>query len=160
MLAPDNLVVLNLGETCTSNHFVVMKCHGLGSCIALFIFDVASRNSAGAHIMLPGSFDGSRLAPECYALNAIHTLIAFLKASGSEVFNLRAVVIGGGNTTNIPALDIGEKNAASVLDELKKQRIVISRMCVGSNVARTASFCSRSRRVQITKVDPFKKTTL
>lgn len=157
-MSSSETLSLNLGDTFVSQQFVIVTCHGLGSCVALFLYDINSTNSAGAHIMLPGQFDGALLMPNCYAATAIETLLMSLEMRGTSRANIRAAVIGGANVANITGLDVGKENVSSVMSELRKHNIGIAQMNIGERNARTARFCSRTRRVQVTTLNMLNMT--
>jgi chemotaxis protein CheD len=129
-----------------------MICYGLGSCVALFLYDTQSMNCAGAHIMLPGAFQQEHLGPGCYADNAIETLVNAMVLRGSELKHIRASMVGGANVANISTIPVGKLNVANITHELEARGIVISASEVGGDLSRTVRFHSDSKQLSVRSI--------
>ncbi len=141
---------LSINETHVANYPVTYVCHGLGSCIGLFVADRQKRISGGAHIPLPdssatGHFKGTDSLIAC--------LLNSLKELGSDGNALRAKITGGANLFD-STLNIGEKNIKAIVRRLVEKNIFIASMDVGGCVSRTARFNSITHDLLIVTSEP------
>ncbi len=138
--------MLNINEVEVSEKPVEYICHGLGSCIGLFVTDRLKGLSGGAHIQLPSSPNNS--GEHLGASYLINKLLNDFSAQGSDLNYLRAKVTGGARVYN-GSLNIGEQNVQVVLQQLIDRRIFIAAKDVGGRISRTARFNSITGELQI-----------
>jgi chemotaxis protein CheD len=143
-----NFVSVGIGEIVVSkNPQEVLVSYGLGSCVALCLYDPLFKIGGMAHIMLPDS----RVSGEKnhnfgkFADTAVPYLIEKMREKGAIKFSLRAKIFGGSrmmfNNSNISDwLDIGSKNVIAVKSALKREGINLEEENVGGNLARTVLF--------------------
>lgn len=132
-------IILGLGElkvgTCP------MGTVGLGSCIALILYD--RRRSLGglAHIMLPES-RGNTDRPGKFADTAVSTLLEGMERARSTRSSIVADIIGGASMFEFSAnsLNIGERNSTAVRDRLHERGIRIRHEETGGKVGRSVYF--------------------
>lgn len=148
-----NEVVLKLGETHVTNDDVLFRCHGLGSCVGVFLYDISLPNAAGAHIMLPGEHNDERVPETCYSTNAIAQMISQMEMLGSKTVNVRATLVGGANVANIESLPVGTQNVQSIREALALRNITITSMTVGGSDVRSASFSTHKRLLTIKSIN-------
>jgi len=117
---------------------------GLGSCIGICIYDPFLKLGGMAHIMLPtasGSLGGN---PAKYADTALELLLKEIADMGANRSRLRAKIAGGAQMFSFPGkpavLKIGDRNAAAVTLELKKNGIPLLVTEVGGSFGRTIHF--------------------
>ena len=117
---------------------------GLGSCIGICIHDPFLKVGGLAHIMLPtasGSLGGN---PAKYADTGLELLLQEISGMGANQSRLRAKIAGGAQMFSFPGrppvLKIGDRNAETVVQELKKHRIPLLAIEVGGSFGRTIHF--------------------
>jgi chemotaxis protein CheD len=137
--------VLNIGELAAGEESGVIVCHGLGSCIGLFLYDRTRKVGGGAHIFLPGS--GKEGATE-FAENAFFTLLREMIALGCNPEGLRAKIIGGATVLSA-ATEIGERNARSVRKLIRDHKIFLASADTGGQVSRTGRFFLEDGSLQV-----------
>ena len=102
----------------------VLQTRGLGSCVAIALYDPNCRIGGLAHISLPAKADDS---PEQnlhkYAGIAVNTLLRIMQQRGAVRISTIAKIVGGGNMFTFdpePHDDIGRLNVAAVRDILNQ----------------------------------------
>lgn len=132
---------LSIGDVATSGNRTKYTCLGLGSCIGLFIQDRLTGLTGGAHIFLPDAdHSANHISKFCSAPHAIQEILQQLKSKGSTLEALRAKVTGGANVMG-SEVNMGERNARSVLTHLVNHRIYIAAADLGGVYSRSAIFC-------------------
>ncbi|MGO2084118.1 chemotaxis protein CheD [Vagococcus sp.] len=116
---------------------------GLGSCVAIFIYDERKKIGGLSHIMLPDSLmfqHRSELKVEKFADLAIKAMVNELKLK-YHCQSLVAKIAGGSNmfsfNTQSQSKNIGERNVIAVLTELKQLKIPIIAKDVGGKTGRS-----------------------
>jgi|SRR5579859_2147956 len=122
--------------------------HGLGSCIALCLYDPISKVAGLAHIVLPGN-DPQNAPNGKFAGNALPALLqAMAKLGGAaDPKRLHARIAGGahvlaiGGTGSLPR--IGDKNAEAVKAALAAASVKVLAADIGGGKGRTVWFHPR-----------------
>lgn len=110
----------------------------LGSCVAVCLWDPTLRRGGMNHILLP-DLDTDWPWLQNIGATAMDKLVNALLKEGALKSRLRAKVFGG--SAMIAGLtNIGERNAAFVLDYLNRERIPIDGQSTGGTVARQVRF--------------------
>jgi chemotaxis protein CheD len=133
-----------------------LKISGLGSCVALALYDQENKMGGVAHILLPGPAPkgGKEKGPPGkwytkYADRAISRLIGEMEKTGSESENLVAKIAGGANMFASIFQDeidsdnrnsVGHRNVEAVKENLRKKSIPVQGEDTGGNVGRTVIF--------------------
>ncbi len=123
----------------------------LGSCIAACIWDRNAKVGGMNHFMLPGeeaaSSGGVTAASGRYGVFAMEQLINELIKRGARKSSLEAKVFGGGAVLRqFSTLNVGERNAAFVLEFLKTEGIrVVSQDLLDVHPRRVAYFPASGR---------------
>jgi chemotaxis protein CheD len=88
---------------------------GLGSCIALVIYDPIKKVGCMLHVLLPNSPEDSLSIDTRYANNGFQRMLNYLKFAGASKANLLAKMVGGTRNKNTKDSfrDIGERNEIS-----------------------------------------------
>lgn len=130
----------------------ILKSYGLGSCVAVAIYDPHTRIGGLAHVLLPAWPKTKKRNPDPpanplkYANLALDHLKQLLLQAGCAADRLEAKIAGGANmfSSLIPpspagALKptIGERNVAAVKDHLKRIGIPLRAEDVGGQEGRT-----------------------
>ena len=147
---------IGMGELVVSNDSSdVLACIGLGSCIAICVFDPVSRVGGVAHMLLPSSRNPSEAmsAPAKYISVGVPNLINRMVKNGAARNNLIVKITGGARMLNIPGdhnvLDIGQKNIAEVKAAMQRENIPIVGADVGGTVGRSMQLFIETGRIMI-----------
>ncbi len=143
----DKAIHVGMGELEISSHPGKLRTTGLGSCIALIIYDYRLRIGGLAHIMLPsdpGKNNDSTGKFGKYADVAIPYLYNKLIGNGSKNHNLWAKMAGGAQMFAFEAADytirIGKRNIQKVEKMLKNLKIPLIGRDIGGTRGRTIEF--------------------
>ncbi len=147
VVAP-NPTMVGLGEARvikgTTQSTETLVAYGLGSCVAICLFDATSKVAGMAHVVLPGS-DPTGAPNAKYAGSALHTLIARMQSLGAgDPRRYVARLAGGaqiltlGGSGSLPR--IGEQNAIAVQESLKATGIRLHGSDLGGSKGRSVWF--------------------
>jgi chemotaxis protein CheD len=127
----------------------------LGSCVSACIRDRVSGLGGMNHFMLPdGGGDGSPVSASArYGTYAMEILINDLLKAGARRENLEAKVFGGGAVLKgFTAINVGERNAAFVLNFLKVEKIRVVAEDLNDIHPRKVYFFPRTGKVLVKKL--------
>ncbi|KQN70455.1 chemotaxis protein CheD [Duganella sp. Leaf61] len=127
----------------------------LGSCVSACIRDRTTGLGGMNHFMLPdGGGDGSPVSASArYGTYAMEILINDLLKAGAKRENLEAKVFGGGAVLKgFTAINVGERNAAFVLNFLKTERIRVVAEDLNDIHPRKVYFFPRTGKVLVKKL--------
>jgi len=128
----------------------------LGSCVSACIRDRTTGLGGMNHFMLPdGSSDGNSpvSASARYGNYAMEILINDLLKAGAKRENMEAKVFGGGAVLKgFTAINVGERNAAFVLNYLKVERIRVVAEDLNDIHPRKVYFFPRTGKVLVKKL--------
>lgn len=128
---------------------------GLGSCVALILYDMKNGIGGMAHVMLPES-RGKTEKPGKFADTALEILLDELERNGSAKSFIRAKLVGGAAMFSTPSnnLNIGERNINALRDLLEKARITTDKEDVGGTSGRSVLFTpAENGKVVIKRAD-------
>lgn len=115
--------------------------HGLGSCVAIVLYDPSTRTAGLAHVLLPSdsySRDGSRASK--FADAAVPHLIAEMRRAGARG-RLTARLVGGasmfGSLLSKTGVNMGDRNVAAARGALAQAGIAVAGEDVGGDFGRT-----------------------
>jgi chemotaxis protein CheD len=126
----------------------VLVAFGLGSCIALCLWDPAARVAGMAHVVLPGG-EASPAASARFAHTALPVLLARMRAKGGapEPRRLIARLAGGALVLALEAIRgtsrIGVANAEAVHEVLDSAGIFVAAEDLGGTLGRSVWFDPR-----------------
>ncbi|WP_432379195.1 chemoreceptor glutamine deamidase CheD [Duganella sp. P38] len=128
----------------------------LGSCVSACIRDRTTGLGGMNHFMLPdgGGDTGSPVSASArYGTYAMEILINDLLKAGAKRENLEAKVFGGGAVLKgFTAINVGERNAAFVLNFLKVERIRVVAEDLNDIYPRKVYFFPRTGKVLVKKL--------
>jgi len=127
----------------------------LGSCVSACIRDRTRALGGMNHFMLPdGGEPGNPVSASMrYGTYAMEVLINDLLKSGARRENLEAKVFGGGAVLRgFSAMNVGERNAAFVINFLKTERIPVVAEDLNDIYPRKVYFFPRTGKVLVTKL--------
>jgi chemotaxis protein CheD len=122
----------------------VLVSYGLGSCLAIAIWDSERRQGGLAHTLLPSvrTVPGER--PTKYVDAATRLMCAALQQQGSDIAHLSAKLAGGANMFALHNQDgstgIGARNIATARAVLAEMGIKVAAEDVGGDFGRTVEF--------------------
>lgn len=125
----------------------ILKTTGLGSCVALTLFDPGNNVAGMAHVMLP-TVDIARISQinvAKFADTAIPELVDRMLAIGARLNRLEAKMAGGSQMFvygGSDALRIGPRNVESCTAMMNRYGIPIKAMDTGGNHGRTVQLDS------------------
>jgi chemotaxis protein CheD len=127
----------------------------LGSCVSACIRDRARGLGGMNHFMLPdGGEPGNPVSASMrYGTYAMEVLINDLLKAGARRENLEAKVFGGGAVLRgFSAMNVGERNAAFVINFLKTERIPVVAEDLNDIYPRKVYFFPRTGKVLVKKL--------
>ena len=127
----------------------------LGSCVSACIRDRTRALGGMNHFMLPdGGEPGNPVSASMrYGTYAMEVLINDLLKSGARRENLEAKVFGGGAVLRgFSAMNVGERNAAFVINFLKTERIPVLAEDLNDIYPRKVYFFPRTGKVLVKKL--------
>ena len=133
--------MVRMGELAVSaDEGDVLVSLGLGSCIGVALVDRRRRIAGLAHVMLPSSDGHASASIGKFADTAIPELLERITALGALLPRVDAALVGGAQMFALAGgstLDVGNRNAAAVEEQLAKRRIRIQARATGGNKGRT-----------------------
>lgn len=146
-----NLTMVGLGEVRVVNGTTLpdetLVAYGLGSCVAICLFDALSQVAGMAHVVLPGA-DPTGAPNAKYARSAVPAMVAGMQAEGAgDPRRYVARLAGGaqilrlGGSGTLPR--IGDQNALAVQEALKSNGIVVKGTDLGGSKGRSVWFNPR-----------------
>ena len=138
-------IVVRIADYRIAEASATLVTYGLGSCVAVALYDSEKRTGGLCHIMLPSS-PGDRASgnPKKFADLCFSGMLRDMQNSGCEVSRIVAKIAGGARMFDLPnkgkSFSIGERNRDAVLIELAKRRIPLIGEDTGGNYGRTIEF--------------------
>ena len=135
-----------MGEIMVAESPNLLRSVGIGSCIAVTLYDRDTTIGGLAHIVLPCIEEAhNKSHPARFSDVAIGMMIDEMKGQGARTQDIRAKIFGGANmfpeiTSSDSTMDIGKRNISAVREELEKHNIEIIAEEVGDHIGRTVLF--------------------
>lgn len=132
---------------------VVLTVHGLGSCVAVCLYDPLTRCGGLGHVVLPAVLmrrPGD--PPSKFADTAVGWLREEMARQGAAASRLVAKIAGGASLFDLSAVrgpSIGERNVAAVREALAEAGIPLVAEDVGGTTGRTVAFRLSDGRVEV-----------
>jgi chemotaxis protein CheD len=127
----------------------------LGSCVSACIRDRVTGLGGMNHFMLPDGGDGSSpvSASMRYGTYAMEVLINDLLKAGARRENMEAKVFGGGAVLKgFTAINVGERNAAFVINYLRAEKMRVVAEDLNDIYPRKVYFFPRTGKVLVKKL--------
>jgi chemotaxis protein CheD len=132
---------LRAGELKVAEAPARLSIHGLGSCVAVFVYDPRARVGGMAHVLLPGPPKDPVEHAGRYATSAVAAVVAESIRLGAKRTALHAKVTGGSRMFAYDARrdrpTVGDKNVEAVLGALREAGVDIVATDVGGDHGRT-----------------------
>lgn len=140
----ENLRSVSIGEMVISNSpDDILIAYGLGSCVAVCLYDPVARISGMIHSLLPTMPQGEKLngTPAKYVDQGIPLLINQVISLGAQRSRLTVHLCGGAQMLTAPGfnqtLNIGERNVTAAHAGLQAAGLRIRAQSTGGNSGRT-----------------------
>ncbi len=135
-------IMVGLGEvTVSQDPEAVLACLGLGSCVAVSVFDPVAKVGAMAHVVLPKSHGKTGERAGRYADVAVPLLLQQVRDLGGVDSRFQIYLAGGAQMSLAPGLGtafkIGEDNVSAVLAVLSAEGLQPAATEIGGNKGRT-----------------------
>jgi chemotaxis protein CheD len=133
----------------------VLACIGLGSCIAMCVWDPVAKVGGVAHMLLPTSRSNMEmnLSPAKYITCGVPNLVNRMVKNGASRQNLIVKITGGARMLTIPGennvLDIGQRNITEVKAVCKHENIPIVAEDLGGTCGRSIQLFVDNGRVMV-----------
>jgi chemotaxis protein CheD len=135
---------VGISEFAVSDGDETMKSYGLGSCLAVVLWDPDSGIGGLAHVMLPDGDDrdDSDRKPGKFADTAIRAMLRRIVEMGGDYTSVEAKVAGGSDMFQFDSFEdgVGERNVDAAREELEKLGVPIVAEDVGGERGRTVEF--------------------
>ncbi len=153
-ITTEKTIVASLGEIkVSSDPDVILQCLGLGSCIAVIMYDPVAKVGGLAHVVLPQSNDSSqaRVNGIKYADIAIPELLQQMRAQGAVRSRMATKIVGGSRMFKVSsnAFDTGERNIEAVKKVLAEEGMRISGEDTGGKKGRSVQMHVDSGKVEV-----------
>lgn len=130
---------------------------GLGSCVAILLYDAEARVGGMAHILLPSPALSRRdKNPAKFPQTAVPRLLELMAADGAKPQRITARLVGGASMFSALAppgtIQMGERNLVAARQVLDSHRVPLVAEAVGGDFGRTVRFRVCDGQVQITTV--------
>jgi len=127
---------------------------GLGSCVAIVLYDAVVRVGGLAHVLLPSeAMSRDRSNPAKFPGTAVPLLVSEMCRRGAQPGRVRAKIVGGasmfGNLIPSGGINIGERNVVASREVLEAARIPIVAEDTGSDYGRSVYFHLDDGRVEV-----------
>jgi len=138
-------VIVTLGQLAVRRAPATIAALGLGSCVAVLLYDDKARVGGLAHVLLPTAGDATMLSqPARYAQSAVPALRDAVVAAGAEPRRLVARLVGGATMfSNLVApglISIGQRNTVAIRRGLDRLGIPVVSEAVGGDFGRSVHF--------------------
>jgi chemotaxis protein CheD len=120
---------------------------GLGSCVAIILYDPQTGLAGMAHCLLPAERPGKPSTsdkPALYVQTGLPTLIQAMLRAGASKAALCAVLVGGAAMFDFGGrslLDVGSDNVAAARAALQSHGIPLVASDLGGNQGRSVNLC-------------------
>ena len=130
---------------------------GLGSCVAIMVYDSQLRAGGMAHVLLPSkSLARDHANPAKFPETAVPLLVERLRTMGADPRRLTAKLAGGASMfaalMTPGTVQMGERNIVASRNALRAAGIPVMKEAVGGGVGRTVRFYLKDWRVEIRSV--------
>lgn len=165
------LTNVGVAELKVSTNSGVLASFGLGSCVAVAMFDPHKKLGGLAHVMLPQSRGkDSEKAPGKFADTAVSLLLEELLKVGARKNSIRCKIVGGAQMFDLPgagrtnqrggavaagsnlATNIGARNTEAVKGALDQLGIPLIGEDTGGNYGRTVKFNTSNGEVEVSSI--------
>ena len=156
MSTTEERVHVKIGEIKVARGRGTLFTIGLGSCIAVVLYDPKVRVGGLAHVMLPEPSNSPSHTPGRSAPTAVPEMVRVMLAAGARKRGMYARIIGGAAMfeTLLPSegLRLGARNIEAVREALSKAQIPLRGEDVGGSYGRSVFFDAADGKVVVRAV--------
>lgn len=146
-------IVVKIADYRIASGSSILTTYGLGSCLAVVLYDPEIKTGGMGHIMLPnGNSVREPGNPKKFADLCIRDMLRELEDNGCKTDRMVAKIAGGAKMFELQykeKLGIGERNRDAVLAELANRRIPLMAEDTGGNYGRTVEFYTENGHMLI-----------
>lgn len=147
---------VNVGQSSVRRGHGVLSCIGLGSCVALILYDRATRVGGVAHILLPNeALSRLRGGPAKYASTAVSHLLEEMRAL-APIESPEARLVGGasmfGGILSGAGVNMGERNVQATRRALAAADVPTTGEEVGGDYGRSAFLDLTTGELRVTSI--------
>lgn len=152
----ENPISVGLGESVVSkNSEDILVAFGLGSCVAVSMFDPEKKVCGLLHAVLPEEMKGADSRTR-FVDSGIQELLDSMEKAGAKRERIVVRIAGGANMITSPgfskSFEIGSRNIQSAHNTLKKLSLPLKSEDVGGHIGRTVRFYVGSGQVTVRMV--------
>ena len=152
-------IAVGIAEHAVATNGETLTTSGLGSCVAVALYDPESEARGLLHAMLP---DRDPRAPPTasaakYVDSGIDSLLDRIREAGGDPTSLQARVVGGSEMIDLGGDPVGPRNVETAKAELQARSIPIVATDVGGDVGRTIRV-EPDGSVRVRAADGFERT--
>jgi chemotaxis protein CheD len=157
-------IAVGMGEIKITESPHLLKAIGIGSCVAVALYDRENRRGGLAHVMLPCFEEAhDKSNPLKFSDIAIAMMIDEMKRRGARPQSMIAKTFGGANMfpeiiSSDSPMDIGKRNVLAVRKELEGYGIQIAASEVGGHIGRTVIFDTSDNSVTVKTANSEERT--
>ena len=127
---------------------------GLGSCVAIVLYDPGSRVGGLAHVLLPNeAMSRDQSNPAKFPTTAVPLVLDEMRRLGARIERVHAKIVGGasmfGNLMPAGGINIGERNVTAVREVLAVTNVPIIAEDTGSDYGRSVYLFLADGRVEV-----------
>jgi chemotaxis protein CheD len=151
-------VPVHIGDVKVADGSSLLYTVGLGSCVAIALYDAYERIGGLAHAMLPHPESGRRDAPPGrFATTAVTELIELMEARGASRIRLRARLAGGASMFRAildrEGLKLGRRNVDAARDALAAAAVPVDAEDVLGTYGRSVFLRTMDGQLLVTSVN-------
>ncbi|HET7275672.1 MAG TPA: chemotaxis protein CheD [Longimicrobiaceae bacterium] len=146
--------IVRVAQAAVRRDHGTLRAVGLGSCVAILLYDSVARTGAMAHVLLPDpSAARDRSNPAKFATTAVDCLVSQMLPLGAELPRIHARLVGGASMFSgmaaVGSLNMGARNIAAARSALQARGIPLRREVVGAKHGRSIRFTVSDGRVVV-----------
>lgn len=151
-------VNVGVADLKAANNSSVLASFGLGSCVAVGMFDPLRKVGGLAHVMLPDSRGkDTEQTPGKFADTAVVKLVEEMKKLGARQLGIRCKIAGGSQMFEVSkqmsaAGTLGARNVEAVKTALANARIYLVAEDTGGNYGRTVKYDTSTGAMEVTSI--------
>lgn len=153
----SNEVIIKIADLQVAREPAILTTHGLGSCLAIVLYDPEVKAGGLAHVMLPSpELSRQKIKPAKYPQTAIELMVQQMKAMGCHSSRIRAKLAGGATmfaglllNHRDGGISIGQRNAQEAKRVLQILNIPIVAEDIGGDYGRSVEFILSSGTVLV-----------
>jgi len=150
-------IQVGISEFVVTENDSTLKSYGLGSCVAITLYDDEANIGGLAHVMLPSGDESESDDPNPgkYADTAIRAMLRRMVEQGATYTAVEAKIVGGGDMFEFDSFGdgVGHRNVEAAKRELDKLGVPVVAEDVGGKKGRTVEFEAGTGEVTIKTAD-------